>query len=120
MDKPEVHNYKSTGATCALDKIQLTEIIHDHGKNWITISSKNGSENLIDRENRHFKKGYNNFDKFQMMIFKNPGGCESAETPVISTTMEKETTLPRNSYTAEDDDEGESNTPPNTLRDRVC
>ena len=96
MVKPEVHNYKSTGATCATDKykIQRTEKNHDHGKNWITISSKNGSENLIDHENRHLNKGYNNFEKVQMMIFENPGGCESAETPVISTTMVEETKLP--------------------------
>ena len=79
MDKPEVQDYKSTGATCApdKDKIQRTEIIHDHEQNWITISSKNGSENIKDRENRHLNKGYN-YDKFQMMIFENPGGCESA------------------------------------------
>ena len=123
MVKPEVHDYKSIGATCALDKdkIQRTEKIHGHGNNWITIPSKNGSENIKYRENRHLNKGYN-YDKFQMMIFENPGGCESAETPVISTTMVEETTLPRNSYIEEDDDEvtddndeGESNnTPPNT------
>ena len=55
-----------------------------------------------------------------MMIFENPGGCESAETRVISTTMVKETVLSRNNNTedndvTDDNDESESNkTPPNT------
>ena len=128
MAKPEVHHYKSTGATCALDKdkIQMTEIIHDHGKKLIIIPAKNGRGNFVDLENRHLNEGYNNLDIFQTMLFKNPGGCKRVETPVIPTTMVEETKLPKNSYTEEDDDEvtddkdeGESNTPPNTLMKEI-
>ena len=78
------------------------------------------SENIKyqDVKNKHLNKSYN-YEKFQMMIFENPGGCMSAET---STTMVEETMLSRNSDTEEDydvtdnNDESESNkTPPNTL-----
>ena len=73
MTKPEVHEYKSTGATCALDKdkIQMTEIIHDHGKKLRIIPAKNGRENLVNLENRHLIEGYNNLDIFQTMLFEN-------------------------------------------------
>ena len=52
MAKPEVHDYKSTGATCALDKdkIQMKELIHDYGKKIVLISVKNERENLLNCE----------------------------------------------------------------------
>ena len=55
MTKPEVHDYQSTGATCALekDKIQMTEIILDHGEKLRIIPAENGRENLVNLENRH-------------------------------------------------------------------
>ena len=82
MAKPEVHDYKSKGATCALDKdkIQTEELIHDHGEKIVIISVKNGRENLVNCEKRHLMNRYNNPSIFETMLFENPG-CDRVETP---------------------------------------
>ena len=59
-NKPEVHEYMSIGATCASDKdkIQITEIIHDHGKKLRIIPDENGRENLVNPVNTHLTDRY--------------------------------------------------------------
>ena len=85
MVKPEVHDTKSTGATCASnkDKILRTDKNHDHGKKDVLGLEKTGSENkkYRDKENEKLKLIINsNLDKFQMTISMKPGNLESAET----------------------------------------
>ena len=50
MAKPEVHDFKITGATCALDKDKITtkELIQYHEKKIALISDKNKSEKLTN------------------------------------------------------------------------
>ena len=118
MVKPEVHDTKSTGATCASnkDKILRTDKNHDHGKKD-ELSIKNRSENKKYRDKEKVKVNIkSNQDIFQMTIFMIPGNYETAETPVITTSQAEGAKLSENLDNENDDtDEDESEkTPPVT------
>ena len=123
MYKQEVQDYKTTGATCALDKDEITtkELIQYHEKKIALISDKNKSEKLANCDKKHLTERYNNTNLFQNMLFENIG-YSRGETPVIPTRME-ETKLPKVSITevdlddddvTDDNEEDEGTTPPST------
>ena len=124
MAKPEVHNYKSTGATCALDKDKITtkELIQYHEQKIALSSEKNKSEKVTNRDNLHLKDRYNNKNLFQNMLFENIG-YNRGETPVIPYTRMEETKLHKVSITevdlddddvTDDNEEDEGTIPPST------
>ena len=114
MVKPEIHDTNSTGATCASnkDKIIRADKSHDHGKKEVLII-KNGSENKKYRDKTKLNI-ISNPNLFQMNYFMIPGNCETAETPVITTSQVEETRLSENLDNDDTDEDENEQTPPNT------
>ena len=76
MPKPEVNEFKITGATCALNKDKNTtqELIQYHEKKIALISDQNESEKL----NKQVNEKYNNKPLFfQKMLIENEGQGKS-------------------------------------------